>query len=99
MKLKKWGLGVFALWLLSFVGVSLLHWSRINAMNARYRIAVELGEKLAPLPNGLPESLAEACKAKLQSGGPNTIASYVAKMRRCRRLPKTIGTSTARCSA
>ncbi len=80
MKLKKWGLGALALWLLSFVGVSLLHWSRTNAMNARYRTAVELGEKLAPLPNGLPESLGEACKAKLQSGGPNTIASYVAKM-------------------
>src|SRR6185312_1297108 len=80
MNFKKWGLGVFALWLLSFVAVSLLHWSRTNAMNARYRTAVELGEKLAPLPSDSLKPLREACAGKLEPGETNSIVAYVAKM-------------------
>lgn len=80
MNLKRWGLGALALWLSSFVAVSLLHWSRTNAMNARYRAAVELGEKLAPLPSDSLKPLREACAGKLEPGETNSIVAYVAKM-------------------
>ena len=77
---KKWALAVVALWLLGFIGVALAHWSFTNAMNARYRTAVELGEKLAPLPSESLPPLREACAGKLEPGAPNSIAAYVAKM-------------------
>ena len=72
---KKWALAVVALWLLGFIGVALAHWSFTNAMNARYRTAVELGEKLAPLPSESLPPLREACAGKLEPGAPNSIAA------------------------
>jgi len=80
MNFKKWGLGALALWLSSFAVVSVLHWSRLNAMNARYRKAIELGEKSAPLPADSLRPLREACAGKLTPGAPNSIVGYVAKM-------------------
>lgn len=80
MKLKIL-IGLVGLWLVGMIGATLGYWSQENAMRAKYRRAVELGEEHAPLPTeGIPR-LTDACRGKLKPGGPNSIASYVAKMK------------------
>ncbi|MFT3707294.1 MAG: hypothetical protein QM817_06470 [Archangium sp.] len=73
-------IGLIALWAVSFLCVSLAHWSSTNAAIAKYRRAVELGEKQAPLPSPSMPLLAEACAGKLEKGSPASILAYVAKM-------------------
>lgn len=87
MKLKIL-IGLVGLWLVGMIGSTVGYWSSENAMRAKYRRAIELGEQHAPLPAEGMSRLTDACRGKLKPGGPNSIGSYVAKMKSLPTLEK-----------
>lgn len=67
-----------SLYLLAWVGVTLLVKKAEDERAAQDRAVVALGQKLAPELDGLlgADPLAEACRGKLAPGGPHSIALY-----------------------